>query len=67
MQMILGSTETGKGYFLIREEGMVKTKHYLDVTSDKIFESPWYLLKSNDIVYVEPLKTKEVGYEYDSL
>ena len=56
-----------KRVLLIREEGMVKTKHYLDVTSDKIFESPWYLLKSNDIIYVEPLKTKEVGYEYGSL
>ncbi len=48
-----------KRVLLIREEGIVKTKHYLDVTSDKIFESPWYLLKSNDIVYVEPLRRKK--------
>ncbi len=48
-----------KRVLLIREEGIVKTKHYLDMTSDKIFESPWYLLKSNDIVYVEPLRRKK--------
>ena len=48
-----------KRVLLIREEGIVKTKHYLDLTNDKLFESPWYLLKSNDIIYVEPLKRKK--------
>ncbi len=46
---------------LIREEGNIKTKHYLDLTSDDLFESQFYLLKSNDIVYVEPLKRKKWG------
>ncbi len=44
---------------LVREEGVVKTKHYLDLTDDKLLESPWYLLKSNDIIYVEPLRRKK--------
>ncbi len=48
-----------KRVLLIREEGIVKTKHYLDLTRDNLFESPWYLLKSNDIVYVEPLRRKK--------
>jgi polysaccharide export outer membrane protein len=48
-----------KRVLLIREEGIVKTKHYLDLTNDRLFESPWYLLKSNDIIYVEPLKRKK--------
>lgn len=46
---------------LIREEGNIKTKHYLDLTDDKLLESDYYLLKSNDIVYVEPLKRKKWG------
>ncbi|HYW97142.1 MAG TPA: polysaccharide biosynthesis/export family protein [Bacteroidales bacterium] len=55
----IGTYGNRKRVLLIREEGVVKTKHYLDVTNDKLFESPWYLLKSNDIIYVEPLKRKK--------
>jgi len=44
---------------LIREDGITKTKYYIDVTSDKLFESEHYLIKSNDVLYVEPLKRKK--------
>ncbi len=50
-----------KNVLLIREEGAIKTKHYLDLTDDDLLESEYYLLKSNDIVYVEPLKRKKWG------
>ena len=43
---------------LIREEGGKKKVTRIDLTSDDIFTSPHYYLKSNDIIYVEPNKTK---------
>ena len=43
---------------LIREEQGKKKLVRLDLTSDELFSSPYYYLKSNDIVYVEPNKTK---------
>lgn len=43
---------------LIREEGNIKKLVRLDLTSDEIFTSPYYTLKSNDIIYVEANKSK---------
>lgn len=43
---------------LIREEGDVKKLIRLDLTSDEIFTSPYYNLKSNDIIYVEANRSK---------
>jgi polysaccharide biosynthesis/export protein len=43
---------------LIREEGGQKKLIRLDLTTDELFTSPYYYLKSNDIIYVEPNKTK---------
>ncbi|WP_230392234.1 polysaccharide biosynthesis/export family protein [Pontibacter sp. FD36] len=43
---------------LIREENGVKKLTRLDLTSKELFASPYYYLKSNDIIYVEPNKTK---------
>ncbi|MFT2011410.1 polysaccharide biosynthesis/export family protein [Pontibacter sp. 13R65] len=43
---------------LIREEGGKKTLTRIDLTTDELFTSPYYYLKSNDIIYVEPNKTK---------
>ncbi len=43
---------------VIREEDGVKTIKYLDLNSSEIFTSPYYYLKSNDIVYVEPTKAR---------
>ncbi len=55
---------------IIREEGNEVTKHYFDLTKDDILVSDWYLIKSNDIIYVEPLGRKKWGMEtfpYDIL
>ncbi len=43
---------------LIREEGQITKTHRLDLTTDAIFTSPYYYLKSNDIIYVQPNKSK---------
>ncbi len=48
-----------RNVLLIREDGVLKSKYYLDVTTDKLFESENYLIKSNDVIYVEPLKRKK--------
>ena len=43
---------------LIREEGNTKIIKRLDLNSEKILTSPYYYLKTNDIVYVEPNRAK---------
>ncbi|MCC9138537.1 polysaccharide biosynthesis/export family protein [Pontibacter silvestris] len=43
---------------LIREEQGVKKLTRINLTTDELFTSPYYYLKSNDIIYVEPNKTK---------
>lgn len=43
---------------LIREEDGVKKLSRIDLTSDNIFTSPDYFLKPNDIIYVQPNKSK---------
>lgn len=48
-----------KNVLLIREEGGVRSKHYLDLTSDQLLTSNLYLIKSDDIIYVEPLGRKK--------
>jgi len=43
---------------LIREENGVKKLTRIDLTSDDIFTSPNYYLKPNDVIYVQPNKSK---------
>jgi polysaccharide biosynthesis/export protein len=43
---------------VIREENNQKVIKRLNLNSTEIFSSPYYYLKSNDIVYVEPNKAK---------
>lgn len=43
---------------LIRERDGKRTITYLDLTSQEIFNSPYFYLAQNDIVYVEPNKTR---------
>jgi len=43
---------------LIREDKGEKIIKRLDLTNPSIFSSPYYYLKSNDIIYVEPNKAK---------
>ena len=43
---------------LVREEDGVLTKNYIDLRSDALFNSPYFYLKPNDMLYVEPNKSK---------
>lgn len=43
---------------LVRQEGPDKLITRLDLQSSKILQSPYYWLKSNDVIYVEPAKDK---------
>lgn len=43
---------------LIRDEAGVRRLTRIDLTTDDIFTSPFYYLKNNDIIYVEPNKSK---------
>lgn len=43
---------------VIREMNNQKTIERLDLNSQEIFNSPYYYLQSNDVVYVEPNKAK---------
>ncbi len=43
---------------IIREEGTTKKVKHLDLENQSIFNSPWYYVQNNDIVYVVPDKEK---------
>jgi polysaccharide biosynthesis/export protein len=43
---------------LIRQDGPDKLVKRLDLTSSQILQSPYFFLKSNDVVYVEPGRAK---------
>lgn len=47
-----------KNVLLIREDDNKRTFKVLNLNSAEIFSSPYFYLKPNDIVYVEPNKTK---------
>jgi polysaccharide export outer membrane protein len=46
---------------IIRETNEKKTIERINLNSSELFTSPYYYLQSNDIVYVEPNKTKLVN------
>jgi len=46
---------------LIREEGGQRKFIRMNLNASTIFESPYYYLKQNDIIYVEPNKSKIVA------
>lgn len=49
---------------LIRDEDGKKTYHVFDLTSSEIFKSPYFYLKQNDIIYVEPNKARRSNANY---
>lgn len=46
---------------VIREEGGRRVMHRLNLNEAALFNSPYYYLQSNDVVYVEPNKAKVAG------
>ena len=61
-----GITYNGKrnNILVIRDDNGKKTYGYVDLTSADIFKNPYYYLKQNDIVYVEPTyrQVKSAGF-----
>lgn len=57
---------TGKrqNIMIIREENGVKNVGYVDMTDSDLFDSPYFYLKQNDLVYVEPTysRMKSAGF-----
>ena len=53
-------TITGKrdAIFVIREEEGQRVTHAVDLRSQRIFQSPVYYLKQNDVIYVQPNKMR---------
>jgi polysaccharide export outer membrane protein len=43
---------------LIRDEDGTKKLARLDLNSSDLFKSPYYYLRQNDVIYVEPSKNK---------
>ena len=52
---------------VIREENGVRTVGELDLSSKDVFESPYYYLHQNDVVYVEPNMKKKKSAERDPM
>ena len=50
---------------LIRQEGTNKLVKRLDLTSSNLLQSPYFFLKSNDVLYVEPGRAKIASYRPD--
>lgn len=50
---------------LIREENGERTYHRLNLNSADLLESPYFYLKQNDVVYVEPNKIRQANSKVD--
>ncbi|MDE7397099.1 MAG: polysaccharide biosynthesis/export family protein, partial [Muribaculum sp.] len=50
---------------LIRDVDGVKHFYRINLNDSKLFDSPYFYLQQNDIVYVEPTKVKESSATYD--
>lgn len=49
---------------VIREENGKREFGRVDISSNKIFESPYFNLQQNDFIYVEPDKTKFIANDF---
>ena len=52
---------------IIREENGIRTIGEIDLSSKKVFDSPYYYLHQNDVVYVEPNMRRKQLAERDPL
>lgn len=48
---------------LIRKTATGNELHYLDLTNKDIINSPYYMMKPNDIIYVAPLNSRNFAFE----
>jgi polysaccharide export outer membrane protein len=54
----LNITAKRKNVLLIREQNGTRQYFPIDLTKKDLFDSPYYYLKNNDVLYVEPDRTK---------
>ncbi|MBR6441651.1 MAG: polysaccharide export protein, partial [Bacteroidales bacterium] len=52
---------------IIREENGLRTVGEIDLSSKEVFNSPYYYLHQNDVVYVEPNMRKKKTAERDPM
>ena len=52
---------------IIREENGVRTIGEVDLSSKSVFDSPYYYLHQNDVIYVEPNMRKKKNAERDPM
>lgn len=57
----IGEFGNRRNVLLIREDGVTRSKHYIDLTQDDLFLSEFYIVQPDDIIYVEPLGRKKWG------
>ncbi len=50
-----------KEVIVVRKENGVDVKSTIDLTSAESMQSPYYYIRPNDIVYVQPLRQKSLG------
>lgn len=51
--------------YVIRTDGEQRTYHRLDLTNSEIFNSPYFYLQQNDVVYVEPNQIRIDNSKYN--
>ena len=59
-----------KEVLIVRDEGEYTSKEVVNLLSDELLISPYYMVKSGDIIYIKPLGSKKWGMEqfpYDLL
>ncbi len=52
-----------KNVMLIRQTQNGSNTYFLDLTNNRVLESPYFFLMPNDIIYIEPLGSKSSAYE----
>jgi len=56
-----------KNILVIRDNNGVKEFGRIDLTDTSVFSSPYYYLKQNDLVYIEPNKAKQKNAGYSQM
>jgi len=52
-----------KKVLIIRDEGEYSSKEVVNLLSDELLISKYYLVKSGDVIYIEPLASKKMGMQ----
>ena len=50
-----------KDVLIVRQYPQGQKIHHIDLTDVNVFNSPYYYIKPNDMIYVKPLKQKSLG------